>query len=277
MLALQLNKGGAAIEIARVQISGASAIVANDATHMIHVVAPGPNSGPLSVWSVEPNGNSRFADVAIGGEAPALGAGGAIVDASSDLPDGGAGEMIVVRGDGTTTQVNVGDLPAGWRWPGVVAGAIAAALLVLLARLLTNRRDVAVIVGLLALLDGAGFVQSRIGMNDVYLLVFLLGAMAIFIATIQGRLGEGARAAGGLALTGVLLGAALASKWVALYGIAGLGLIWLARTPVGRVAALVGITLLSAPTQHGFPTCHSRSSQHSSLAQPQQASGAQEG
>ena len=246
MLALQLNKGGAAIEIARVQISGASAIVANDATHMIHVVAPGPNSGPLSVWSVEPNGNSRFADVAIGGEAPALGAGGAIVDASSDLPDGGAGEMIVVRGDGTTTQVNVGDLPAGWRWPGVLAGAIAAALLVLLARLLTNRRDVAVIVGLLALLDGAGFVQSRIGMNDVYLLVFLLGAMATFIATIQGRLGEGARAAGGLALTGVLLGAALASKWVALYGIAGLGLIWLARTPVGRVAALVGITALMA-------------------------------
>ena len=110
VLALQLNKGGAAREIARVQISGASAIVANEATHMIHVVAPGPNSGPLSVWSVEPNGNSRFADVVIGGEAPARGAGGAIVDASSDLPDGGAGEMIVVRGDGTTTQVNVGEI-----------------------------------------------------------------------------------------------------------------------------------------------------------------------
>jgi hypothetical protein len=128
----------------------------------------------------------------------------------------------------------------------VIAGALAAALLVLLARLLTERRDVAALVGVLTLLDGAGFVQSRIGMNDVYLLALLLGGAVAFVAWLQGR-ARGALSGGLLLLVaGLLLGGALASKWVALYGIFGLGIIWLARTAPGRLLVAGGLALLGA-------------------------------
>lgn len=243
---LESRGSGSLIEIARVGIPGATSILPNDATRMVHVLAPDRFGGALALWSVEPNGNARFDDTAIGGAAPGAGSGGAAIDASADLPGGGNGAVIVAHADGSVAQVAVGDLPAAWRWPGVIAGALAAALLVLLARLLTDRRDVAALVALLVLFDGAGFVQSRIGMNDVYLLAGVLGAACSFVALLQGRLRTPLAASAALAATGLLLGLALASKWVALYAIGGLGLIWLARSPIGRLAALVGLILLFA-------------------------------
>ena len=239
-------KNETATLMAQVTIPGATAILPNDASRMVHVVAPGPDGTGASLWTIEPNGNARFADVAVGADALTLGASGAALDASAERADGGNGELLLAAPSGAMTQVNVGELAAGWRWPGVIAGALAAALLVLLARLLTERRDVAALVGLLALLDGAGFVQSRIGMNDVYLLALLLGGAAAFVAWLQGR-ARGALSGGLLLLAaGLLLGGALASKWVALYGIFGLGIIWLARTAPGRLLVAGGLALLGA-------------------------------
>jgi len=232
--------------LAQVAIPGATAIVPNDASRMVHVVAPGPSGAGASLWTIEPNGNARFADVAVGVDALDLGAGGAALDASANRSDGGNGELILAAPSGGLTQVSVGDLAAGWRWPGVFAGALAAALLVLLARLLTERRDVAALVGLLALLDGAGFVQSRIGMNDVYLLALLLGGTVAFVAWLQGRV-HGALPGGLLlVIAGLMLGGALASKWVAVYGIFGLGIMWLARTTLGRLLVAGGLAALGA-------------------------------
>ena len=239
-------KNESATLMAQITIPGATAILPNDASRMVHVVAPGPDGTGASLWTIEPNGNARFADVAVGADTLTLGASGAALDASAERSDGGNEELLLAAPSGAMTQVSVGELAAGWRWPGVIAGALAAALLVLLARLLTERRDVAALVGVLALLDGAGFVQSRIGMNDVYLLALLLGGAAAFVAWLQGR----ARSAlsGGLLLlvAGLLLGGALASKWVALYGIFGLGIIWLARTAPGRLLVAGGLALLGA-------------------------------
>ncbi len=232
--------------LAQITIPGASAIVPNDASRMVHVLAPGPSGTGSSLWTVEPNGNARFADVAVGIDALALGVSGAALDASAERSDGGNGELLLAAPSGAMAQVSVGDLAAGWRWPGVIAGALAAALLVLLARLLTERRDVAALVGLLALLDGAGFVQSRIGMNDVYLLALLLGGAVAFVAWLQGRVRGPLSGGLLLVLAGTLLGGALASKWVALYGIFGLGIIWLARTAPGRLVVAGGLALLGA-------------------------------
>ena len=232
--------------MAQVTIPGATAIVPNDASRMVHVVAPGPDGTGASLWTIEPNGNARFADVAVGADALTLGGRGVALDASAERADGGNEELLIAAPSGAMTQVSVGELAAGWRWPGVIAGALAAALLVLLARLLTERRDVAALVGGLALLDGAGFVQSRIGMNDVYLLALLLGGAVAFVAWLQGRV-RGALSGGLLLLVaGLLLGGALASKWVALYGIFGLGIIWLARTAPGRLLVAGGLALLGA-------------------------------
>jgi hypothetical protein len=254
-----LNKSGPAYSMATISISGATEILGNDATRIMHVIAPGPSSNKqvATLWSIEPNGNARFADVSLGvdtasgegGEAwraPTTAIAGATLDASASLPDGGSSALLVAWPNGGVAQLSVGDLTAGWRWPGVAAGALAAALLALLARLLTERRDVAALVGALALLDGAGFVQSRIGMNDVYLLAALLAACCAFVAWLQGRTRGPLASAALLVITGTTLGVALASKWVALYGAGALGAIWLSRSAPGRIAVALGLALLGA-------------------------------
>ena len=63
--------------------------------------------------------------MALGPASKDLGGAGIALDASAGLPDGGRGELIVASGDGAMVQVAVGDLTAGWRWPGVLAGALA--------------------------------------------------------------------------------------------------------------------------------------------------------
>ncbi|MFZ9268777.1 MAG: phospholipid carrier-dependent glycosyltransferase [Candidatus Limnocylindrus sp.] len=252
--AFTLRSDTEASRVASISISGASAIIVNNATRVVHAVAPTrAASGGAALWSIEPNGNAYFADTELRNPEsqnpePLMSSAvvGAVIDGSAELPDGGRGELITAWPNGEMVQVAVGDLSSGWRWPGVIAGAAAAALLALLARLLTERRDVAALTGLLALLDGAGFVQSRIGMNDAFLLAALLAAACAFVAWAQGR----ARGAAGgsllLLAAGSALGLALASKWVALYGIGALGLIWLARSAWGRALAVVGLIGIGA-------------------------------
>ena len=58
--------------------------------------------------------------------------------------------------------------------------------LYLLARILFKRRLVAGLVGLFVLLDGMFFVQSRIGMNDVYVGLFIVAAYTLFAAIWTG-------------------------------------------------------------------------------------------
>ena len=243
-----IRESGAAYETEKIAIPGATAIVVNNATRIVHAIAPG--SAGAALWSIEPNGNARFADVSLGGGGSDGAASteivGTALDASSELPNGGRGELLVAWPGGEIAQLSVGDLTAGWRWPGVIAGALAAALLALLARLLTERRDVAALVGTLALLDGAGFVQSRIGMNDVYLLAALLAACCAFVAWLQGRVHTTLSRALLLLATGATLGVALASKWVAIYGIGALGAAWLSRSAGGRAVLVGGLVLLGA-------------------------------
>ena len=243
-----IRKGGPAYEIEKIAIPGATAIVVNNATQIIHAIAPGSTGAAL--WSIEPNGNARFADAPLGSGASDGAASteiaGTALDTSREMRKGGRGELLVAWPDGEIAQLSVGDLTAGWRWPGVIAGALAAALLALLARLLTERRDVAALVGTLALLDGAGFVQSRIGMNDVYLLAALLAACCAFVAWLQGRVHTTLSRALLLLATGATLGVALASKWVAIYGIGALGAAWLSRSAGGRVVVVGGLVLLGA-------------------------------
>jgi hypothetical protein len=47
--------------MAQITIPGATAILPNDASRMVHVVAPGPDGTGASLWTIEPNGNARFA------------------------------------------------------------------------------------------------------------------------------------------------------------------------------------------------------------------------
>ena len=138
-------------------------------------------------------------------------------------------------------SIDAGSHAFAWRLPGVIAGALTAALLYLLTRILFRRRLVAALVGLFVIADGMFFVQSRIGMNDVYVGLFIVAAYTVFAAVWTGW--WKGRAAFWLAMPviGVLLGLALASKWVAAYAIGALLLLILVRSALGRVLAIIGL------------------------------------
>jgi 4-amino-4-deoxy-L-arabinose transferase-like glycosyltransferase len=142
--------------------------------------------------------------------------------------------------------VNIGNHAFAWRLPGVLVGAITAVLVYLLARLLVRRRSVAVLAGLVTLLDGMLFVQSRIAMNDVYVGVFIVAAYALFAGLWLGRWRRPWAFWLLMPAIGGLLGLALASKWVALYAIGGLGVLILVRSALGRLLLICGLVVATA-------------------------------
>ena len=73
-----------------------------------------------------------------------------------------------------------------------------------------------------------------------------LAAACAFVAWLQGRAGGAAGGSILLLAAGSTLGMALASKWVALYGAGALGLMWLARSSLGRALAVVGLIGIGA-------------------------------
>ncbi len=125
--------------------------------------------------------------------------------------------------------------------PGVIAGAITAALLYLLTRILFKRRLIAGLVGLFVIADGMFFVQSRIGMNDVYVGLFIVAAYTVFAAVWTGWWKGRTAFWIAMPIIGLLLGLALASKWVAAYAIGALLLLILVRSALGRVLAILGL------------------------------------
>ena len=137
--------------------------------------------------------------------------------------------------------MDVGSYHFAWRLPGVILGALTVAVLFLLARLLFSRRTVGVLVGLFVLLDGMFFVQSRIAMNDVYTGFFILAAYLVFAWMWLEP--ERVKRAFWVVMPvmGVLLGLALASKWVAAYAIGALGILVLIRSALGRLLLIAGM------------------------------------
>jgi len=139
--------------------------------------------------------------------------------------DGTADEVLVGDNDGAT-RVSTGRQALSWRIPGIVAGAALAFFIVLLARRLFTSRIAPALAGAVVLFDGSMFAQTRIGMNDGYVAAFLAAGWYFVVAAHAPR-----RSAHlDLVLAGLLFGLAAASKWVAFYALAGLGVLALAVT-----------------------------------------------
>ena len=168
-------------------------------------------------------------------------------DVAADYPSADRQQLLVFDGDGTTASIAIGSHAFAWRLPGVIAGALTAGLLFLLARILFRRRLVAVLAGLFVLVDGMFFVQSRIGMNDVYVGLFIVAAYTVFAAIWTGLVARPARVLARHAdHRACSSGLALASKWVAAYAIGALVLLILVRSALGRVLAILGMIGLTA-------------------------------
>ena len=64
----------------------------------------------------------------------------------------------------------------GWAWrlPGALLGILSVYLVYLLGKKLLQNENAALIAAFVFSIDGLNFVQSRVGMNDIYLVTFIL-------------------------------------------------------------------------------------------------------
>lgn len=218
-----------------------TSVVYDAASQMVHILglAPGASAaGPWTVYVVEPHGNAVFADARLPDGFVPTAIGG---DFNPDYPSEDRQQLLVFDGAGTSAAIDAGSHDFSWRLPGVIAGALTAGLLYLLTRILFRRRLVAGLVALFVLADGMFFVQSRIGMNDVYVGLFIIAAYTLFAAVWTGWWRGRAAFWVSMPVIGVLLGLALASKWVAAYAIGALLLLILIRSALGRVLSILGM------------------------------------
>jgi hypothetical protein len=216
----------------------------DEATDQIHVLGDPPPGRPAdqiaTVYVIEPHTEAVYADAALSFRPASL-----ALDVAGDFPSTDRQELLALEADGTIASVAAGQHAFAWRLPGVIAGVAMAALLYLLARILFQRRSVAVAVGMLTLLDGMFFVQSRIAMNDAYVAVFILAAYTLFAAIWTGAWRWRGAFWVAMPAIGVLLGLALSAKWVAAYAIGALGILILARSALGRVVLIAGMILVT--------------------------------
>lgn len=218
-----------------------SRVLWDAASEMVHVLGTTPDGRGSTVYVIEPHGHAVFADNALP-FAPAT----VLLDTAPLHPAGDRGDLIALAPDGAVATAEVGQYPFAWRMPGVIAGALTALFLYVLARVLFARRSVAVLAGVFVLVEGMLFVQSRIAMNDVYVGVFILAAYALFAVVWTGATRARWAFWALMPLVGLLLGLALASKWVAAYAIGALGILVLARSALGRVLLVLGLVALTA-------------------------------
>lgn len=110
-----------------------------------------------------------------------------------------------------------GENSYGWRFFSAVFGVGVIIMIILLGKKLFGT-NAGLIAGFLATVDGLILVQSRIAMNDIYMLFFVLLAFYLFADIIYSRRSVSMNNILFVDM-GILLGLALASKWSAIYAL----------------------------------------------------------
>jgi hypothetical protein len=216
-------------------------VVYDVASQLVEILGTTQDGSASTVYVMEPHGHAVFADHRLPFTPVAL-----ALDHEEQFPADGRGTMLALGAGGEAASLDIGSYPFAWRLPGVLLGALTAGVLFLLARVLFRRRAVGVLVSAFALLDGMFFVQSRIAMNDVYVGFFILAAYLLFAWAWLDPWRHRRAFWVVLPTVGVLLGLALASKWVAAYAIGALGILVLVRSALGRVILIAGLVGLTA-------------------------------
>lgn len=104
-----------------------------------------------------------------------------------------------------------------WRTASAVFGLIGIVLVFAVTQTAFRNTGMSVLAALLLSLDGLWLVQSRVAMNDVFVAVWLLAALWMYFLAQQKR-----NTSSFFFMTGIFLGLALATKWSAIFWIAGL-------------------------------------------------------
>lgn len=123
----------------------------------------------------------------------------------------------------------------GWRIMVCIVGTLCVPLMYLLALQLWRERWFAVAAATFVAFDGMFFVQSRIGMIDIIPIFFIMLAYTLFLIHLKARSRIDSLVT--LVLTGVVLGLAVASKWIALAALASI-IFFLVMRPLARHLAI---------------------------------------
>ncbi|TMB49165.1 MAG: phospholipid carrier-dependent glycosyltransferase, partial [Chloroflexi bacterium] len=212
------------------------------------------DDGKPTVWTIDPLGDSRSGYAVFDATALPSPATAMAFDVSNHSQSDDDGRLLVATSGGGSAAlegIDAGSNAFAWRLMGIVFGAILVGLVYLLAATMFRRRGIAILAALFVAFDGMSYVMSRIAMNDIYVAVFIVAAYLVFWQIWSGRWARSAWWA--LPLVGVLIGLAAATKWVGWYALAGLLVLVLARSALGRFLLVAAIGFLTIATGIGAP------------------------
>jgi hypothetical protein len=110
--------------------------------------------------------------------------------------------------------VDLGFNTFGWRIAACLFGTLCIPVMYLMARRLWPNRTFAIVAATLVCFDGLFFVESRIGMIDIFPIFFILCAYLLFMVHMQARSLNASMLS--LVALGVVLGVGIAAKWIVL-------------------------------------------------------------
>jgi predicted membrane-bound dolichyl-phosphate-mannose-protein mannosyltransferase len=237
--------------IGLVPMPGAPLLIGEQRAAGLVYVAGTTAAGAHEVWTVEPHverrrdetiGLAAFDATQLAGTPLAM-----AFDTSTTAQGDDHGRLLVsaVAADGSAelARIDAGSNAFAWRIAGVAFGAALVGLIYLLVATMFGRRRIALLAAAFVAIDPMSYVMSRISMNDIFVATFIVAAYLVFWQIWSGRWARSAWWA--LPLVGVLIGLAAATKWVGFYALAGLWVLVLARSDLGRLL-LVALVALGA-------------------------------
>jgi hypothetical protein len=120
----------------------------------------------------------------------------------------------------TGDYIDLGFNTFGWRIAACIFGILCVPTMYLFARRLWPNRLFALAAGILVCFDGMFFIQSRIGMIDIFPIFFIMLAYFLYLVHIQSRTQRASIIS--LLLLGIVLGLGIASKWIVLAAFASI-------------------------------------------------------
>ncbi|MGH2382848.1 MAG: phospholipid carrier-dependent glycosyltransferase [Candidatus Limnocylindria bacterium] len=236
-------------------LPGAPSLIGYQPIANLVYVAGVSEDGMPAIWPIEPHiddrndtsaGLATFDETALASPALAM-----AFDVSADSQADDQGRLLVSTGDGALVRLDAGSNAFAWRLAGVVFGALLVALVHLMAATMFGRRRIAVLAAGFVAIDGMSYVMSRIAMNDIFVAVFIVTAYLAFWQIWSGRWARSAWWV--LPLVGVLIGLAAATKWVGFYALAGIWILVLARSSLGRLLLVALVAFATVVGGIGAP------------------------
>jgi dolichyl-phosphate-mannose-protein mannosyltransferase len=138
----------------------------------------------------------------------------------------------------TGNYIDLGFNTFGWRIAACLFGTLCIPMMYLVSRRLWPNRLFAIAAATLVCFDGMFFIQSRIGMIDIFPIFFILLSYFLYLVHIQSR--TSASSIVSLVGLGIVLGVGIASKWIVLAAMASIVFLLVVRAIRRHVDIHVG-------------------------------------